>query len=181
MKSKSIKDFGQKKANEFLQEVCEILTKYKIKYWLDFGTLLGIIRENRLLPHDMDLDISIDSKYLDTLRNIKDKFTENFHEWIDKEYGTTHFNIYKDNFCCSISVLRQDKNQVWCTGWDEENESMFQIYAPIRYFKKLDQINYKGFNYFIPNNSHKFLEYRYGKDWKIPNPNWDRKKAGGVT
>ena len=30
-----------------------------IPYWLEGGTLLGIIRENRLLPWDNDMDISM--------------------------------------------------------------------------------------------------------------------------
>jgi len=36
-----------------------ILNKHKIKYWVDSGTLLGLIREGDILDHDKDLDIGI--------------------------------------------------------------------------------------------------------------------------
>jgi len=46
-------------AETMLAEISTILEQLKIPYVLDNGTLLGIIRENRLLPWDSDMDISI--------------------------------------------------------------------------------------------------------------------------
>jgi phosphorylcholine metabolism protein LicD len=37
----------------------EILTDNNINYWICHGTLLGIIRENRLLPWDHDIDFAV--------------------------------------------------------------------------------------------------------------------------
>ena len=37
----------------------EILTDNNINYWICHGTLLGIIRENRLLPWDNDIDFAV--------------------------------------------------------------------------------------------------------------------------
>jgi phosphorylcholine metabolism protein LicD len=37
----------------------EILTDNNINYWVCHGTLLGIIRENRLLPWDHDIDFAV--------------------------------------------------------------------------------------------------------------------------
>ena len=36
-----------------------LLNKYKIKYWLCHGTLLGIIRDNSLIEWDNDIDIAV--------------------------------------------------------------------------------------------------------------------------
>ena len=41
-----------------LRRVTEILEEAGADYWLDFGTLLGLVREGRLLASDGDLDIS---------------------------------------------------------------------------------------------------------------------------
>jgi hypothetical protein len=41
------------------KDVCAILRDNKIKFWVCHGTLLGIIRENRLLPWDHDIDFAV--------------------------------------------------------------------------------------------------------------------------
>ena len=44
---------------ESLKEILFLFKKYELPYWLDYGTLLGIYRDNSLLPWDSDIDISI--------------------------------------------------------------------------------------------------------------------------
>lgn len=39
-------------------EVTNILRKFKIDYWLDYGTLLGAIRDKTIIPWDGEFDIS---------------------------------------------------------------------------------------------------------------------------
>lgn len=54
-------------AQKMLHKITKIMEILSISYWLEAGTLLGIVRENRLLPWDNDLDISVfekDSKKL---------------------------------------------------------------------------------------------------------------------
>ena len=40
-------------------DVCLLLNNNKINYWVCHGTLLGIIREGRLLPWDHDIDFAV--------------------------------------------------------------------------------------------------------------------------
>jgi len=40
-------------------EVCEMLQKQHINFWVCHGTLLGIVRERRLLPWDHDIDFAV--------------------------------------------------------------------------------------------------------------------------
>ena len=44
---------------KLLDAVCEMLDDNKIPFYLDCGTLLGCIREGRLLLHDTDVDVTI--------------------------------------------------------------------------------------------------------------------------
>jgi hypothetical protein len=44
--------------NNFIN-VCTLLDKHKINYWICHGTLLGIVREQRLLPWDHDIDFAV--------------------------------------------------------------------------------------------------------------------------
>ena len=41
------------------KDVCDLLRKNRINFWICHGTLLGIIRENRLLPWDHDIDFAV--------------------------------------------------------------------------------------------------------------------------
>ena len=58
-------------ARKMLKDVCRILDENNVPYTLEGGTLLGIIRENRLLPWDNDLDITITDDHLDKLISIR--------------------------------------------------------------------------------------------------------------
>ena len=48
-----------KTALEMMSDITKIFSVCQIKYTLTAGTLLGIIRENRLLPWDKDVDLRI--------------------------------------------------------------------------------------------------------------------------
>ena len=42
-----------------LKTACKLLKDNNIKFWVCHGTLLGIIREDRLLPWDRDIDLAV--------------------------------------------------------------------------------------------------------------------------
>ena len=54
------------------------------------------------------------------------------------------------------------------------------VEVPIKYFKKLSTIKFYGVEFKIPSPPEEYLEYRYGKDWKIPKENyiWYREDEG---
>jgi len=43
---------------ENLKEIKRILDDAGVKYWLDFGTLLGAVRDGKFIPWDTDIDLS---------------------------------------------------------------------------------------------------------------------------
>ena len=52
-------------AERMLKNIAQIFNKFEIEYWIEGGTLLGIRRENRLLPWDNDIDFSVKSTQID--------------------------------------------------------------------------------------------------------------------
>jgi len=45
---------------------------------------------------------------------------------------------------------------------------------PSKFFLKLKEISFYGETLLIPNDTESFLEYRYGKDWKSPDKNFNQ-------
>ncbi len=50
---------NKKNAIRLLKVTIEALNKFKIEYYLDFGTLIGAVRGGKLIPWDDDIDISL--------------------------------------------------------------------------------------------------------------------------
>jgi len=46
-------------ANTVLNKISDILDENRIDYWIDFGTLLGIIRDSEIIKWDKDIDIGV--------------------------------------------------------------------------------------------------------------------------
>lgn len=73
-----------------LKEVCGTLAQYGVNYWVDGGTLLGIVREQRLLPWDDDIDLSIKCNDLTKLENLR-------HVFHKKGYSVSKFFVGRIN------------------------------------------------------------------------------------
>jgi hypothetical protein len=53
-----------------LSGLLELLHNHDINYWLDSGTLLGLVRDGKLMEHDRDIDISMWETEKDNLEKV---------------------------------------------------------------------------------------------------------------
>lgn len=60
----------------------DLLDKYGITYWLDFGTLLGAVRHGDIIPWDNDCDISIFASSAEILAALEGKVEADGY-WLD--------------------------------------------------------------------------------------------------
>lgn len=173
-------------AEKMLREVAEILEEAKIPYVLEAGTLLGIVREDRLLPWDTDMDITITRDYAERLYAIRWKFwlkgyrasVRNFK----KDTGpfkkgdprilkiqTRKFLFFKEYHLMDIFIkeLKDDK-YFWVIA--EKNPVLKA--APRHFYEKHTQYPFRGKMYSVPEDYIGYLEYHYG-DWKTPKKDWD--------
>lgn len=175
----------QKYSKEILEDIFKVAINNNFPLISAYGTLLGIVRDNMLLPWDDDLDFII----LDD-----GTFSWNyFDECMKKKGFWLYREIFQDN---KIAEKSYKKKGVLCDVriWDNysENRTVYGDYFAIEgysyksgVFEEYDMtvqemipiydIIKKQFNKFeimIPANSEAVLEAFYGVNWRSPEPNY---------
>lgn len=56
-----------------LADVADKLERAGLEYWLDWGSLLGAVRDGRILEHDTDTDLSVPAVHAEALRALADR------------------------------------------------------------------------------------------------------------
>tara|TARA_Y100000385_G_C12751353_1_gene491052 strand:- start:117 stop:656 length:540 start_codon:yes stop_codon:yes gene_type:complete len=134
--------------NHLLQEVVDVLNGNGIDYYLDCGTLLGCIRDKKLIINDTDVDVTIHLSQWHKLNSIN--FEE--HNLIKTRTRELFPNFMEGNL---ISV-KTEWSELYC-----------DIYANPA-FPHLIEKDMRGFTYNVPIESELYLKQLYGDDWKIP-------------
>ena len=103
-----------------LKEILDLLHRHDITYWLDSGTLLGLMREGKLLKNDMDIDIGVWSDEDQKLKKIFSTINESGYTIYSASYKG---QIFKYNFIpnhnkhkrkVDINLFREAKGHAWC-------------------------------------------------------------------
>lgn len=179
-----------KQAPEILRELHTVLTNNNYKAWLDFGTLLGAVREKGIIKHDLDIDLSIDETDFtkDFILNMKNVGFNLQSQFADKDqYYEVRF--VKDSIAVDFFIAKRDQDsntyKIYDFCWDnslsnkerrairEKHGSPMSV-NEVPYFE-LTEIEFMGLSFKIPENYHKHLETLYGSDYMIPNPQWNHK------
>jgi hypothetical protein len=146
--------------NTVLLHIIKLLNKYNICNWfIGYGTLLGIIRNNSCIENDDDIDIIIDineKNKLDKLcTDLKPQYIykrNNFYK-IEVLKGQPTIDFY-------LSNVIKDNNKI---NYNDSWENV--IWSDVMPFVKHE---WKDVVLNIPNNAELKLISRYGDDWKTP-------------
>ena len=77
--------------NEQLLWITRILQTNNIGYWVDQGTLLGLIRDGKLIGHDKDIDFSILDEDLYKLEKVISEIEKEGYRLRNKQYKNYKF------------------------------------------------------------------------------------------
>lgn len=179
---------------EFLKEVVGLFDTYNIKYWLDGGSLLGLVRDNEIIAQDSDHDCCV------KVEDLNENFFKMFDDLIaNPRYETDGIischNFYKQCFNSgSIKPMKALFGNYYKIELKEKFESSFgakKIYCDLfivfpfedfyfyklslntfrfkgEHLKDLKKINRYGLDITIPNHVEDYLDVQYTERWRMP-------------
>jgi len=175
-------------AERMMQRITRILEKNNIPYILEAGTLLGVVRENRLLPWDNDVDITITRQYeeqlIASIRQIRrlgykvrikryDRDLKYFKKGEVRIVKIKHFTLpfFQSDMNVDIFLKRLvNEEYYWTVG---VHKPVLKS-VPRRFYEELGKLTYKGKTYSVPRDYKGYLTEHYG-DWQTVVKEWNFK------
>lgn len=181
-------------ALKMLKDVTQIMEDNNIPYIIDGGTLLGIVRENRLLPWDTDLDAAVTGDYAKSLLSVRWKMWLAGYRTRIRRYKrdmgpfkkgmprllriqTRKFFIFKDVSLMDIFFKTKFGNEYY---WVVNDKRPVLKSCPFNYYEMLGKHIFNGKEYSIPLDAEDYLTYHYG-DWKVVKKEWDSRMDDTVN
>ena len=178
---------------------CADMAGIKDALFINFGLLLGIVREGDFLGHDDDVDMAIDGNYctsdqVETYARYLDEAGMFFArkrmsrrpDTNDITWFTLRMANKRAKFCHWVFMEYQGfywhtKTGMWLTpakfdmlkwGWNENTEGLM-LGTPAEYLRDKMWIKFKGIKVQIPQNYGSLLDWEY--------PGWPVPKKGGSS
>jgi phosphorylcholine metabolism protein LicD len=173
--------FSSKKA---IKKLIKTMNTHNYRYWLEFGTLLGAVREKGFISHDSDIDIAMyindrDPNLENNLRlngfKLKKRAKLLSGELIEETYQYKSACI---DFFYAYKIDRQIKIFDYQTMNNLSPNQCMKEYGGLRVFENIlpdhDLIKYEfyGSDTWIPDNYQLRLQKLYGSNFMVRNKNW---------
>ena len=168
--------------------ITDLLDKNDIIYWLDYGTLLGAVRNGEIIPWDTDIDLGTLGTEVEKICSLKDQILADgydfrVHQLNGPQSAQAHDVVnFKSAHTIYVFYSKINKLSLEIPVWDTKPEYAWQYdrrwygegeRAIGKAFSKLyvhprDEIEMYGRKFKCPNKVEQFLEYRYGPNWRTP-------------
>jgi hypothetical protein len=170
-------------AEALLLAVAEILDETKVPYHLEGGTLLGIVREGRLLPWDKDMDISVPAEFIGQAQSALSVLTESgwrlrareFDVPCEVELAGTRLLKIKDRTgftffsgLAYLDVFAKQSSGAY-TYWQAAGRIMR---VSRHHYDGYEEVSFLGRQLKVPVDYEGYLTSKYG-DWRVPVEDWD--------
>ena len=140
-----------------------------------FGTLLGLHREQKLIEHDLDIDIGCFfedlPKVIERLDEINISLNHKFYSKINPRHCELSFNFRGIKF--DVFVFHKTNGRVYCTDYvsldDFTYRQRFLYFSPFG----LSKLGLKNHFLCAPDDRRLWLETQYGKNFMTPIRDWD--------
>lgn len=144
----------QEADTQLLRIVHEICEKHHLRYWLDWGTLLGAVRHKGFIPWDDDIDIAMPLEDYNKAVAILSSELNGYGDI--KIYEKTHLNNVKmihvnhGRYGLNLDIFPKESTQ--------ETRDIFPLV----------KIAFEGYSFYAPNNPDLYLKNKYGNYMEFP-------------
>ena len=154
------------KLNKTLLFLITLLNDNNIKNWfVCYGTLLGLVRENSCIDKDDDIDIIIEKSNYDIIKKIL----------IENDFKLCYDYGIKNSKYIIKTKSTSDYSSIDIYMGDYNNENVKDLWNKLTIKdcysdtenKTFIEKKWNGQNIYYPNNYERILINRYGNDWKI--------------
>jgi hypothetical protein len=181
-----------------LLEASEFFVENELFCWLDWGSLLGIVREGNLLAWDRDVDFGF---HVEQEHEIFEAFATHGKTYraengdfgfvlesglfyvpqsgpdyfgnpapIPRLYFSVSNRLYADLYPYYLTTSSK-------YGMGRLGPCTYDIDG--KHIESLTTLKWRGIPVFVPCLTEEYLEKRYGTDWRIPDPNFYQKYPPG--
>ena len=180
---------SEKKAVSFMHQNVSVMNASGIDFWIEGGTLLGALRDQKLIPWDHDLDFGMKYKSEAQMKHLIRKLRRNFYVSVRSFPKTSkiwHLGKYrvlkifprknlffKEDLCLDLFVYYEgnlpgkDELVYKYVVWDRN------AYHRKEFFDTIDTMSFYGGQVPVPAKAEQFIEVKYGKDWRTPVKEWN--------
>ncbi len=157
----------------------DILSKNNLFFYMDMGTMLGIVREGRLLGHDLDIDVAVYANTEKEKEQIKNALTSAGcklkYSYVVEEIGTVEESFELNDLKFDVNYYLRDGDKDICylmyrnpqKNYNDE-KSMDVVKLSVSAVKGTKKIPFFNQEVTVPQNPEKYLAERYGENWRIP-------------
>jgi hypothetical protein len=137
--------------------------------WVTYGTLLGLVREGRLLPHDDDIDLAVMAGA--DAAAIKAEMARRglvLHLDEGDAAGTTKLKFLHGQVVLDLFFVR-DEGRLWAEYCALAHRSMVRnTHPPVTVVAR----ELSGLTLPVPAEAEAYLTHLYGDGWRQPVSNW---------
>jgi lipopolysaccharide cholinephosphotransferase len=158
------------RAYQMMKDFDEVMTHHNIKYWVDFGSLLGAVRHKGIIPWDDDLDIALKKEDIASVLVLKPIFEKLGYRLKEMFFGyklipsqPLNLNL-PDQYVPFLDIFTISKNKDGLWAYND-----FPLNDKERYkdddIWPLKRHSFGGITVPIPQKPHRFLDQEFGDNW----------------
>jgi len=180
---------SEKQAVRFMHANVEVMQAAGIEFWIEGGTLLGALRNGKLIPWDHDLDFGMIYRSEAQMKRLIRRLRRHFYVsvrsfpktetiWQLGKYRVLKIYprknlFFKEDLCLDLFVYYEG-----ALPGSEELVYKYVVWDRNAFHRKefldnIESLEFYGAQVPVPGNPEKFIEVKYGKAWRTPVKEWN--------